>query len=138
VSVAHGNCGDGSGIDIFAHPRKPIYDPEGLNDFMFGLVTLTPTRLDYFHTIAQGFEQPTRRLALGRLCFDETVANTALAGRALAMSTSLRVFPDAGHLLDAVHGHNPYDIPVAELGQRANTPIIPEVVLAVSPRFLFI
>jgi hypothetical protein len=123
-------------LDIFAHPREPIYDPEGLNDFMFGLVTVTPTRLDYFHLIAKGFEQHKERLALGRLCFDETVANTALSDMALTRCTTLRVFPDAGHLLDAANGHNQHDIPTDELGQRIGAHMLADLSLATNPHHL--
>jgi len=105
-------------LDIFAHPAQPIYDPEELNDFMFALVDLSPSRLDYFHTVARNFEQKEERLALGRLCFDETLINTALSARALRSCTSLRLFPDGGHLSDATTGRNQYDIPTHELGQR--------------------
>jgi hypothetical protein len=105
-------------LDIFAYPTIPLYDPEALNDLMFGLTELSPTRLDYFSFYFECVERRDQRLVLGRLCFDETVANTALSSRALQQCTSLRLFPDAGHLFDAVNGYNQYDIPVYELGQR--------------------
>jgi hypothetical protein len=105
------------GLDIFVYPERPIYDPEELNDLLLELVEIRPTRMDYFSLYLEGVDRPAdRRLVLGRLCFDETVANPVLAGMALQQSTRLHLFPNAGHLLDAMDDRNLYDIPVAELG----------------------
>jgi hypothetical protein len=91
-------------FDILACPVQPIYDPEELNDFMQGMVGALPSCLDYFSEHLEGGDRPVdRRLVLGRLCFGETL--------------SVRLFPDAGHLIDAVNGHNTQDIPMSQLGR---------------------
>jgi hypothetical protein len=124
-------------LDIYTHPRKPIYDADELNDFMFGLVPeLEPTCSDRFY----GWD---RELELGKLYYDESIGTAALsatvqlkdgisivrsgvlapewqAGQTMDLKqrTWVRVFPDEGHLLDAAEGNNEYRIPRSELRRK--------------------
>ncbi len=130
-------------LDIYTHPKKPIYDAEELNDFMFGLVPkLEPTCSDHF----RGYD---RVLELGKLYYDESIGKAALtatvelkeglsivragvltpeweASRTLDLKqrTWVRVFPDEGHLLDAAEGKNEYRIPRNELGRSAGGSVV--------------
>lgn len=130
-------------LDIYTHPKKPIYDAEELNDFMFGLVPeLEPTCSDRF----RGYD---RELELGKLYYDESIGKAALtatvelkeglsivragvltpeweANRTLDLKqrTWVRVFPDEGHLLDAAEGKNEYRIPRNELGRSAGGRVV--------------
>ncbi len=130
-------------LDIFTHPKKPIYDADELNDFMFGLVPeLEPTCSDRFY----GWD---RELGLGKLYYDESIGRAALSATVelkeglsivragvlapewqatqtmdLKQRTWVRVFPDKGHLLDAAEGNNEYRIPRSELGRKAGNRVV--------------
>ncbi len=104
-------------LDVLACPVQPVYDPEELNDLMLEVVGTKPTCIDYFSLHFEGVDRPaSKQLLLGRLGFEETVVNPSLAGMSLRQTTSLRLFPDAEHLLDAVEGRNVDDIPLSQLG----------------------
>lgn len=127
-------------LDIFTHPKDPIYKADELNEFMFSLVPeLEPTCSDRF----RGGERRDRTLELGKLYYDEKIGTAALSATVqlneglsvvrsgilapewssdrtldLKQRTWVRVFPDAGHLADAAEGHNQYNIPMDELRRR--------------------
>lgn len=128
-------------LDIFTHPKEPIYKADELNEFMFGLVPeLEPTTSDKF----RGGNHHDRTLELGKLYYDEHIGTAALSATVqlkeglsvvrsglvvapewsssqtldLSQRTWVRVFPDAGHLADAAEGRNQYNIPRHELRKR--------------------
>lgn len=133
-------------LDIYTHPKKPIYDADDLNDFMFGLVPeLEPTCSDRFLG-------GKRELELGKLYYDESIGKVTLnatvelkeglsvvqAGvlapewrvaqtKDLNQRTWVRVFPDEGHLLDAAEGINEYRIPRNMLGRSAGGRVVAEL-----------
>lgn len=128
-------------LNIFTHPKDPIYTADELNMFMFGLVPeLEPTCSDRF----RGGSHGDLSLGLGTLYYDERIGTAALSATVqlreglsairsggilasewsieqtldLRQRTWVRVFPDAGHLADAAEGQNQYSIPTVELRKR--------------------
>lgn len=123
-------------LDIYTHPREPIYDADELNSFMFGLVPeLKPTMVDPFGNWGAELE-------MGKLYYDESIGRALLqatvelkndmsvvrsgelapgwqAGSSISLKqrTWVRVFPDEGHLIDAAEGTNECSIPSDQLGK---------------------
>lgn len=121
-------------LDIYTHPKKPMYNADELNDFMFNLVPeLEPSCSDRFRDWGGELE-------LGKLYYDESIGKVAITAvvelknnfstvssgilaprwqvdhiQELNQRTWVRIFPDAGHLVDAAEGHNEYRIPKSEL-----------------------
>src|SRR3989344_302279 len=63
-------------LDIFTHPKDPIYKADELNDFMFSLVPeLEPSCSDPFF----GGERRNGNLQLGKLYYDESIGTAALS-----------------------------------------------------------
>lgn len=122
-------------LDIYTHPKMPIYDAEDLNDLMFGLVpNLKPDN-------SRSFAEYKLGLDLGYTYYDEIIGKVALGAtvaidednslvrsgflgakwhdsntRDLRRRTLVRLFPDQGHLLDAAEGRNKMWIPRSDLG----------------------
>lgn len=137
-------------LDIYTHPKDPIYDADELNEFMYGLVPeLEPTCSDRFR---QYGDRRSGTLELGKLYYDEAIGTVATSAvvqlkeglsivRAgiltpgwatsrtadLLQRTWVRVFPDAGHLADAAEGENEYRIPRSDLGKRGNGHVVADL-----------
>jgi len=127
-------------LDIYAHPSMPIYDPDGLNDFLRSLVPeVEPDYTEPFK-VEEHFEE--KELHFGHLTYyDKDIGSVALmasvrlnkgstlvgaglepewqAKRTIKFrqSTRLSIFPDAGHLADAAEDRNRYWVNVNELGK---------------------
>ncbi|MGC1176598.1 MAG: hypothetical protein WA843_00870 [Candidatus Saccharimonadales bacterium] len=133
-------------LDIYTHPKNPMYNVDELNELMFSLVPeLKPTLSDRF----RGGERQDGELELGKLYYDEAIGTAALSAtvqlkeglsvvrsglltpqwkveetKKLNQRTWVRVFPDAGHLADAAVGHNKFRIPTEELFKRSTGRIV--------------
>jgi len=132
-------------LDIYTHPKDPLYTADELNRFMGGLVPeLQPSCSDLFSGGTRGED-----LAVGILYYDEVIGTAALSAAVelredlsivrqglvvpawlsqqtldLRQRTWVRVFPDGGHLADAATGINKYKIPTSQLGKRGRGRIV--------------
>lgn len=130
-------------LDIYTHPKEPIYNAGELNDFMHSLVPeLEPTQFD-------SFRDWDSELALGKLYYDDYIGTAALSATVqlkegfgmlrsgivppqwqvkrtldLRQRTWVRVFPDEGHLLDAAENRNEYRIPRSEIGRSVGGRVV--------------
>lgn len=115
-------------VDLYAHPKEPLYDPDELNEFMDGLVPLEPRMSDKF------WVSHNKKLETGKLYFDEPIGSAVLTATVeligqdgipsswqesrdltLMRRTLLRVFPNGEHTRNAIIGKNEFEIPVCDL-----------------------
>ncbi len=135
-------------LDIFTHPSEQLDSADEYNDFMLSLVPeLKPTSVDIFRRYDEKSE-----LRLGKLYYDEKIGSMLLTStvildsglsivkndgleetwvvdqqKDLLQRTWVRVYPTAGHALDAARGINTYNIPANEIGKADDNQVVPDL-----------
>ena len=135
-------------LEIYTHPTEQLNSVDEYNDFMLSLVPeVEPSAVDNFMRYDENSE-----LRLGKLYYDEKIGSMLLSATVILDSglsvvthdgleetwtvdrqedlkqrTWVRVYPTAGHALDAAQGINEFNIPANQLGTADNDQIVPSL-----------